>query len=97
MPGSGRRHLVRMRIRSQEMGWERPGVLQEEWDRVFVGGGREGFTLAADAGRGFYLEEFSALMLGPYWGCNWLLDIRYGILFETEDSILARWCVVGEV
>lgn len=34
-----KRHLVRMRIRSQEMGWELPKELQGEWDKVF---GEEG-------------------------------------------------------
>lgn len=32
-----KRHLVRMRIRNQEMGWQLPGELQGEWDAVFGG------------------------------------------------------------
>lgn len=30
-----RRHLVRMRLRDDEMGWEIPPQLQPEWDKAF--------------------------------------------------------------
>jgi hypothetical protein len=31
-----KRHLVRMRIRNEKMGWELPRELHEEWDKVFA-------------------------------------------------------------
>jgi hypothetical protein len=30
-----KRHLVRMRIRNEKMGWKLPSELQQEWDKVF--------------------------------------------------------------
>jgi len=40
-----KRHLVRMRIRNEKMGWELPRELQEEWDKVFAEEGERAWHL----------------------------------------------------
>jgi hypothetical protein len=36
VPKARKRHLVRMRIRNREMGWDLPSELQADWDKVFA-------------------------------------------------------------